>query len=149
MSGLLLVCASTDPRDALAEPQWIDADAPDGRKIRAFVARPKGDGPFPIVVVLHGTDGFRQRYVYLAQDLARHGFVAVAGCWFGGHYFWRGRIDPSGSAPHQDAIHCPRGPEFKAASLPAKQDVLAIVEAARKLPGVQPRRVGLFGHSRG
>lgn len=145
----LLLPASVDAQGGLARSQWIKIDGPEGGTIHAFVSRPRGDGPFPIVVVLHGTDGFRQRYVYLAEDLAKHGFVAVAACWFGGHYFWRGRFDQSGRSPHPDAIHCPDGPAYKWASLAATKDVTAIVEAARKLPGVLPQRVGLFGHSRG
>lgn len=124
-------------------------DAPQGRKILAAVARPKGDGPFPVVVVLHGTDGFRQRYIELAEEFAKRGFVAVAGCWFGGHYFFRGRFEPSGRAPHYDAIACPQGPTYKWATLAATDDVTAIIEGSRKLPGIRPDRVGLFGHSRG
>lgn len=50
----------------------------------AAVARPLGAGPFPVVVVLYGTHGFARQYIELAQDLARGGVLAVAGCWFSG-----------------------------------------------------------------
>jgi len=142
-------CASINLPPGLAGREQIVVDAPQNRKILAVVARPKGDGPFPIVVVLHGTDGLRQRYVKLGEQFARQGFVAVTGCWFGGHYFFRGKPDFSGNAPHDDAIACPQGPSYKYVTIEATNDVAAIIEEARKLPGVRPDRVGLFGHSRG
>lgn len=142
-------CATIDPRGALASREWIEVNAPENRKIKAIIARPKGDGPFPIIIILHGTDGFRHRYVELAEAFAKQGFVAIAGCWFGGHYFFRGRFEPSGRAPHHDAITCSEGPVYKWATFAATRDVTAIIEAARKLPEVKPDRIGLFGHSRG
>src|SRR5262245_35872111 len=62
--------------------QWFRVVVPDRGAMLAAVARPSGRGPFPVVVVLHGTHGFARQYVQLAQDLARVGFIAVAGCWF-------------------------------------------------------------------
>jgi dienelactone hydrolase len=50
----------------------------------AAVARPSGAGPFPVVILLHGTHGFPREYVQLAQALARSGFLASAACWFQG-----------------------------------------------------------------
>src|SRR5687767_13781112 len=41
--------------------------------LRIAVARPFGAGPFPTVLVLHGTHGFAQEYPRLAQALARQG----------------------------------------------------------------------------
>jgi len=53
--------------------------------LSAAVARPPGKGPFPVIVLLHGTHGFAREYVRLAHDLARtSGVVAVAGFWFAG-----------------------------------------------------------------
>ena len=64
--------------------QWFRVAVPDVGIMVAAVARPSGAGPFPVVLVLHGTHGFARQYVQLAQDLARAGFLAVAGCWFSG-----------------------------------------------------------------
>src|SRR5215469_1099324 len=64
--------------------KWIRVAVPDRGVMLAAVARPSGAGPFPVVLVLHGTHGFARQYVQLAQDLARAGFLAVAGCWFSG-----------------------------------------------------------------
>jgi hypothetical protein len=64
--------------------QWFRVVVPDRSAMLAAVARPSGGGPFPLVLILHGTHGFARQYVQLAQDLARSGFLAVAGCWFSG-----------------------------------------------------------------
>jgi dienelactone hydrolase len=48
------------------------------------VARPDGAGPFPVIVLLHGTHGFAHEYIRLAQELAQEGLIAVAACWFSG-----------------------------------------------------------------
>jgi hypothetical protein len=36
--------------------------------ILVAVARPSGEGPFPTILLLHGSHGFAQEYVRLAQD---------------------------------------------------------------------------------
>jgi hypothetical protein len=64
--------------------QWLKVAVPDLGVMLAAVARPSGDGPFPAVLLLHGTHGFAREYVRWAQDLARGGFLAVAACWFSG-----------------------------------------------------------------
>lgn len=58
--------------------RWISATAPGLGEMPAAVARPAGAGPFPTVVLLHGTHGFAREYVELAQAFARGGFLAVA-----------------------------------------------------------------------
>ena len=60
--------------------QWFRVVVPDRGAMLAAVARPSGGGPFPVVLVLHGTHGFARQYVQLGQDLARGGFRAAAGC---------------------------------------------------------------------
>lgn len=123
--------------------QWVNVSVPDVGIMLAAVARPAGTGPFPAVVLLHGTHGFAQQYVQLAEDLARTGLVAVAPCWFSGG---EGAGDQFVSAP----IACSDAPAMSAPGSPeAIRTVDALVRAVRLLPGVLPDRVGLFGHSRG
>ena len=108
----------------------------------AAVARPQGVGPFPAVVVLHGSHGFAREYVQLAQDLTTDGVVAVAACWFSGRV--------GAGARFITPIDCPDGPPMPGATDPtAQQAVDAIVQAVRTLPDVRADRIGLFGHSRG
>jgi dienelactone hydrolase len=46
--------------------------------ITGYLARPKVPGPAPAVVVLHGCEGFGNLERVTADDLASHGFVALA-----------------------------------------------------------------------
>lgn len=121
-------------------PQWVSINAPDAKTILAAVAWPEGPGPFPAVVLLHGTSGFKQEDVRLVQDLARQGFIAAAVCWFAGN--------PGASTP-PDRIDCPNGPVYKGVSAAAVADVAAAVEGVRRMQGVRPDRIGLWGQSRG
>ena len=66
--------------------KWIRVAVPDRGVMLAVVARPSGAAPFPVVILLHGAHGFAPQYVQWAEDLARAGFLAVAGCWFSGGY---------------------------------------------------------------
>jgi dienelactone hydrolase len=128
--------------EGFAGIEWVRVPAPGGM-LTAGIARPPGAGPFPVLVVLHGTHGFAREYVRLAQDLAREGnVVTVAGCWFaGGQGGGRKLITP---------IDCPDAPAMSAHWSPeALESISALVAAARELPGVRSDRVALFGHSRG
>ena len=123
--------------------QWLRISVPDLGVMLAAVARPSGPGPFPVVVVLHGTHGFAQEYVRWAQDLARGGFLAVAPCWFSGG-------SESGSHAVTPPIPCPQLPPLKRDAYPeAVQYIDAVVTAARALPGARADRLGIVGHSRG
>ena len=64
--------------------EWIKVAAPGSGAMLAAVARPPGNGPFPTIILMHGTHGFAQEYVRLARDLADGGVIAVAACWFRG-----------------------------------------------------------------
>lgn len=135
--------ADAPPGTEALAVEWVKIAAPDPGVMLAAVARPKGAGPFPVVVLLHGSHGFAQQYVRLAEELSRHGLVAVAPCWFSGG-------GGAGSSAVSAPIPCPQAPAVPMASSPeAEQIVRALVEAARSLQGVRADRIGLFGHSRG
>src|SRR5262249_59283097 len=106
------------------------------------VVSPRGNGPFPAIVILHGSHGFAKEYVDLARSFARSGFVAMAGCWFSGRSGEGTRfITP---------IECPDAPPVSLASSDsAYLAVEALVRTVRDQPQVRPDPVALFGHSRG
>jgi dienelactone hydrolase len=127
--------------DAL-KVDWVTVTAPDVGMMLAAVARPSGTGPFPAVVLLHGSHGFAREYVQLAEALARGGVVAVAPCWFTGS-------DGPGTR-FVTPIACPDSPPMsEPGGALAMRTVAALVQAVRTLPDVQADRIGLFGHSRG
>lgn len=137
--------ASVSHASASDSVSWLHLKTDSG-VILAAVARPSGAGPFPALIILHGTHGFAQEYVQLARDMARRGVLGVAACWFEGH---RGRgtsyitpIDCAGGPPFVDA---PGSERFRL----ARKSLNALVAAVRTLPDVQENRVALFGHSRG
>lgn len=123
--------------------EWIRVTVPDLGVMRAAVARPSGSGPFPAVLILHGTHGFARQYAEWANDLARGGIIAVAGCWFSGG---------GGSAAKEvtPPIPCPEVPPLGSGEHPqAVQFVEALVQATRTLSGVRADRIAIVGHSRG
>lgn len=114
--------------------------------IRAAIATPTGPGPFPAVVILHGTHGFAEEYVRLARRIAGKGMVGIAVCWFAGR---RGAgvrfITP---------IDCPDAPAFVDASAVdrfrvSRQTIDSLVRRLGTLSQVRAGQMVLFGHSLG
>jgi alpha-beta hydrolase superfamily lysophospholipase len=122
---------------------WVRVALPNVGVMQAAVARPSGLGPFPAVLLLHGTHGFARQYVEWAVDLARGGFIAVAACWFSGG-------GGAGANEVTPPIPCPETPPLQSGSYPeAVQFVDALAQATRTLPGARADRLALVGHSRG
>jgi dipeptidyl aminopeptidase/acylaminoacyl peptidase len=101
-----------------------------GLVIPAYIRKPKGDGPFPVVVMLHG---------------GRYHKGASAG------------MGRSTKAPVADflqkgwAVYCTDyRPNDKISIEPIEtEDTIAALKAVRQLPFIDPRRVGLWGASHG
>ena len=129
------------------EAQWIKVDTASGHRILAAVFRPQGNGPFPVVVVYHGASGLRALDLSLAKELAREGFVAVAGCWQAINSSVARRPGLPARAPNPVCVEAP--PQALWQEDPAKHSAKELIAAARALPDVRPDRVGLYGISRG
>lgn len=56
--------------------------APDGFALPAYVARPAGDGPFPVVVVVSEIFGVHEYIRDVCRRLARAGYAAIAPAFF-------------------------------------------------------------------
>jgi len=63
----------------LADVEYIQYKARDGRKVGAFVTIPNGEGPFPLVVLPHGGPFILETIVYdeWSQMLANNGYMVV------------------------------------------------------------------------
>lgn len=46
--------------------------------IRAYVARPEGEGPFPVVIMIHEWWGLKSEIVGKAEALAQDGYIVIA-----------------------------------------------------------------------
>lgn len=135
---------SAPPRVTTEASYWIEVDVSDRRKIMAAVFEGSGSGPHPVVVFLHGIEGFRERHLELAKGLSEEGMTVVAGCWFDAY---------TESTAQGDAIRCPGGPPVLTLSFApitaAVTNISMLINSARTLPNVQGDNVALFGNSLG
>jgi len=97
----------------------------DDLEIPCFFCAPAGEGPYPAVIVLHGSDGFKPNHAQIARSLAWEGFVAIAPTWFGG----------KSPRSHWDGLH--------------PVDITAGFAWLERQPAVAAQRVGMIGFSRG
>lgn len=146
IAGFLVQPAQATPAPAPA----VAADAPyveremtigDGaRALPATLAMPKGDGPFPAVVLVHGsgphdrdeTIGPNKPFLDIARGLAAQGIAVL-------RYEKRTKAHPEEFA---------NGAAFGVDEETTFDAVLA-VDALRKTDGIDPQRVFVLGHSQG
>lgn len=79
LAGCLSVCAAL-AQDSIIVENGIEYSNPDNQHLQLNMARPKGEGPFPAVVCIHGGGfraGTRDGYDGLIKQLAQRGYVAV------------------------------------------------------------------------
>src|SRR5690606_30116238 len=69
------------PEDGLVTRQVTFA-APDGADLPAYVARPEGAGPFPVVIVASEIFGLHAYIQDVCRRLARQGYAAMAPGYF-------------------------------------------------------------------
>ncbi|NRQ35912.1 alpha/beta fold hydrolase [Nonomuraea sp. NN258] len=99
-----------------------------GETLLGLLHVPAGPGPHPLIVLLHGFPG-NERNFDLAQALRRAGYAALVfhyrGSWgSGGSWAWRHVLE--------DSVHA-----------------VAAMRDSSAGHGIDPARVGLFGHSMG
>ena len=69
--------AQVDPNDPALTSSEIKYTSTDGASIGAYVTRPKGDGKYPGVVVVHEWRGINDHIRDVARKLAKAGYVAM------------------------------------------------------------------------
>jgi carboxymethylenebutenolidase len=137
---------ATHPPPTMEESvSWTTLQTDSG-VVRVAVARPEGKGPFPAILILHGTHGFAEEYVQLARDLARAGVLGIAACWFdrgtGAGLRFVTPIICDGAPRLVDAPGLDR---FRV----SRNTIDALVKKLSASPDVRFGRLALFGHSRG
>jgi dienelactone hydrolase len=123
----LASCLSAGPALAgsLVEFPNVSEQAP---KLRGYLARPRLEGPYPAVVVLHGCGGFGNHSAGIADTLGSWGYVALA-------------VDSL--APRGFTNHC--GSFF----LDQAFDAYAALPYLAGLEIVDPARIAVLGQSMG
>ena len=124
---------------------WIEVPT-DGGLLHAAVATPRGTGPFPAVIILHGTHGFAEEYVELARRIAKNGSVGIAACWFAGRQGAGVRfITPIDCKDAPPLVDEPGASRFRT----ARHGIDSLVRKVSALGQVRAGQLVLFGHSRG
>ncbi|WP_291841621.1 prolyl oligopeptidase family serine peptidase [Maricaulis sp.] len=99
----------TLPAEALADVEYIEYTARDGRRIPAYLTVPNGEGPFPLIVLPHGgpwvnfrTTGFDE----WGQLLANNGYMVLEPLFRGttghGNDHWQSSFGEWGGAMSDD-----------------------------------------------
>jgi carboxymethylenebutenolidase len=68
--------------DAGLETAEVTYPAPDGFELPAYLARPAGEGPFPVVVVVSEIFGVHAYIKDICRRLAKQGYAAIAPAFF-------------------------------------------------------------------
>jgi len=122
---------------------WMQVKTDSG-VIHAAVATPKGSGPFPTVIILHGTHGFAQEYLNITRHLADSGIIGVAACWFAGR---KGEglsfITPIDFADAPPLVDEPDRFRF------SRKSIDSLIAKLITLPKIQKGALVLMGHARG
>ncbi len=115
--------------------------------LEATLYRPSGPGPFPLVILSHGTSrnprqraGARLRYDAQSWEFVSMGFAVVIPMRRG---FGRSEGDYAEGEGLCDHSH------FYAAGLESARDLRATAAYVSALPGIDPQRLVLVGHSSG
>lgn len=122
---------------------WINVSTDSG-VVHAAIAMPEGSGPFPAIIILHGTNGFAQEYVQLARRFAANGFISIAACWFKGR---KGEglsfITPIDFADAPPLVDEPDRFRF------SRKSIDSLIAKLITLPKIQKGALALMGHARG
>jgi dipeptidyl aminopeptidase/acylaminoacyl peptidase len=123
-----------DPVD-LIRPALVRYPTFDGRKIPAFLSRPRGDGPFPAILSIHGGPEGQERpeYSALYQYLLHRGIAVLAPNVRGSTGYGKS---------YQKLIHR----DWGGGDL---RDFEAAVRFLHGLDWVDPNRIGVYGGSYG
>lgn len=114
-------------------------------KIEAYVFKPQGASPFPVVIYNHGSRPGRERvempFAYVGEMLAKSGYLVVVP--------ERRGYGKSDGAQFSEEIGEDRGPRYVARLQKEADDVIAAAEFAKTLPDADGSRICVMGWSFG
>lgn len=143
IAGFLIQPEEAPPAAAVSEDApYIETDLNVGEGERALpgtLVMPKGTGPFPAVVLVHGSGphdrdesiGPNKPFLDIARGLAARGIAVL-------------RYEKRTKARPQDFVSGVYGVDDETTN-----DAVLAVDALRKVEGVDPARVFVLGHSQG
>lgn len=138
-----LGCASTEKRESTAEnvdkkaiatkvkaeitEERLSFKTGDGLTLSALLVRPAGGGPFPAVMINHGSSGPDEEWRIWTRKLAEKGYVGLA-------LTFRGYSGSGGTETYGKK---------------EVEDILLALAYLKGLPFVDKERLGMFGYSKG
>lgn len=139
---LLLVAGAGGARAA----SYTEVFYPSGKlKIEAYLYRPAGRGPFPLIIYNHGSREFRERvsvpFTYIGEMLTAANYAVMVP-------ERRGYGKSDGTSPGDD-IGSDVGPRLIGRLQAETDDVLAAVDYLRTVDGIDTSRLGMIGWSLG
>lgn len=134
---------------------WLQVEATAAghvEKVPMEITRPSTPGPHPVVILLHGTGGNKEGMRDWSIELAKRGIMAVA---IDGRFHGERLRDlEPGLKPYHDAITKawrakPGDPKTYPFYLDTVWDVWRVIDYLETRDDVDPKRIGLFGISKG
>jgi dienelactone hydrolase len=114
-----------------AEAQGIELKQEPAAPLRGLLVRPKGEGPFPTVILLHGCNGIQPFQEQWTEDLAALGYIALL-------------VDSHGPSGIGDDC-----PNWRPTANRRSFDAYGALRYLRDLPDVDAARVGVLGWDAG
>ncbi|HKW62432.1 MAG TPA: dienelactone hydrolase family protein [Candidatus Acidoferrum sp.] len=144
--SLLLTSSAALAQTNTKQPTYETAFYASGKlKIEAYVFKPDGAGPFPVVIYSHGSRAGHEReerpFAYVGEMLTQDGYVVVVP-------ERRGYGKSDGTA-FSETVGEDRGPRFVARVQEETDDMLAAVDFVKNLPYADAKRMGVMGWSFG
>jgi dienelactone hydrolase len=144
--GSCLLLVATGARAQRKPQSYETLFYPSGKlKIEAYVYKPEGTGPFPVVIYNHGSriehDREERPFAYVGEMLTRSGYVVIVP--------ERRGYGKSDGATFGEVVGEDRGPRFVTRVQEETDDVLAAVEFVKTLPYADTQRMGVMGWSFG
>ncbi len=144
--ALLLFASQAWGQDGRERRAYEEVFYPSGKlRIQAYLYKPAGEGPFPVVIYNHGSRPTRERvpmpFVYVGSMLEASGYLVLVP--------ERRGYGLSDGPTFSEVVGEDRGPRFVTRVQEETDDVLAAAEFVKTLPYADATRVGVMGWSFG